>query len=68
MSVTINNNGYVDAAFFTEVNAVRINKRANGEYVFIVFGHNGDKEIFEIKSKSPKRFPVFVKHDRTDAK
>lgn len=68
MSVTTNNNGYVDAAFFTEVKAVRINKRASGEYDFIVFGHNGIEEIFEIKSKSPKSFPVFVKHHRTDAK
>jgi hypothetical protein len=68
MSVTINDNGYVDAAFFTEVKAVRINKRANGEYVFIVFGHNGDEEVFEIRSKSPKSFPVFVKHGRTNAK
>ena len=46
MSVTINDNGYVDAAFFTEVKAVRIKKRAKGDYVFIVFGHNGDEEIF----------------------
>lgn len=68
MSVRINDNGYVDAAFFTEVKAVRINKRANGDYVFIDFGYNGDEEIFEIKSKSPKSFPVFVNHDRTEAK
>ena len=68
MSVTTNENGYVDAAFFTEVKAVRISKRANGEYAFIVFGHDGDEEIFEIKSKSPKNFPIFVKHERTDAK
>ena len=68
MSVTTNKNGYVDAAFFDEVKAVRINKRATGEYVFIVFGHNGDEDVFEVKSKSPKSFSVFVKHDRTDAK
>ena len=68
MSVTVNENGYVDAAFFTEVKAVRLSKRADGEYVFIVFVGDGSEETFEIKSKSPTEFPVFVKHDRTDAK
>jgi hypothetical protein len=68
MSVTVNENGYVDAAFFTEVKAVRINKRNDGEYVFIVFSPDGSQESFEIKSKSPREFPIFVKHDRTDVK
>ncbi|MEM9786932.1 MAG: hypothetical protein AAF801_10565 [Pseudomonadota bacterium] len=68
MSVTINNNGYVDAAFFTGVKAVRVNRRADGGYVFIVFSDNGDEEIFEVNSKPPKSFPVFVKHERIKAK
>lgn len=66
MNVEVNDNGYVEGAFFTEVKAVRINKRAVGEYVFIVFGQDGSEEHFEIKTVSSKKHSIFVKHNRTD--
>ena len=68
MSVKVNENGYVEQAFFTEVKAVRVSKTSTGSYVFIVFGEDGSDECFEIKSKVPKQFPIFVQHERTEAK